>query len=141
MPRSVNRKDTSKGQHRPTADSDSWKQQVLFIKFNHGYKHMWDRGRFGEVKINKSALFDPWSQTGRPNTPFDQSFYLILNVAVGGTNGFFEDGVANKPWVDASYNAPKEFFDARELWLPTWANGTARGMTVRSVKMWKQGRC
>lgn len=102
---------------------------------------MWDRGRFGEKKINKSALFDPWSQTGRPNTPFDQSFYLILNVAVGGTNGFFEDGVANKPWVDASYNAPKEFFDARQLWMPTWPNGTDGGMTVRSVKMWRQGKC
>jgi hypothetical protein len=32
---------------------------------------------------------DTWSQTGRPNTPFDQPFYLILNVAVGGTIGFF----------------------------------------------------
>ena len=32
---------------------------------------------------------DPWSQTGRENTPFDQSFYLILNVAVGGTGGYF----------------------------------------------------
>ena len=27
--------------------------------------------------------------TGRANTPFDQEFFLILNVAVGGTNGWF----------------------------------------------------
>ncbi|KAF4543854.1 Glycosyl hydrolase [Lasiodiplodia theobromae] len=120
---------------------DSRLLQVFFIKFNHGYKRMWDRGGFGEKKINKSALFDPWSATGRANTPFDQSFYLILNVAVGGTNGFFEDGVANKPWVDASINAPKEFFDARELWRHTWPDSTERGMTVRNVKMWRQGKC
>lgn len=36
---------------------------------------------------------DPWSRTGLPNTPFDQEFYLILDVAVGGTNGYFEDGI------------------------------------------------
>jgi hypothetical protein len=50
---------------------------------------MWDRGGFGQDIINKSALLDPWSQTGQLNTPFDQHFYLILNVAVGATNGFF----------------------------------------------------
>jgi hypothetical protein len=32
---------------------------------------------------------DPWSQTGNYNTPFDQAFYLVLNVAVGGTGGYF----------------------------------------------------
>lgn len=50
---------------------------------------MWDRGGFGQDIVNNSALHDPWSQTGKPNTPFDQPFYLILNVAIGGTNGFF----------------------------------------------------
>jgi hypothetical protein len=38
---------------------------------------------------NLNSDRDPWSQTGRPNTPFDQPFYLILNVAVGGTGGYF----------------------------------------------------
>ncbi len=52
-------------------------------------ENMWDRGNFGADIVNNSALHDPWSQTGRPNTPFDQDFYLILNVAVGGTNGFW----------------------------------------------------
>ena len=33
------------------------------------------------------------SWRGQPNNaPFDQNFYLILNVAVGGTNGYFPDG-------------------------------------------------
>jgi hypothetical protein len=97
---------------------------------------MWQRGRFGQDIVNGSALHDPWSQTGKPDTPFDQPFYLILNVAVGGTNGYWKDGVANKPWGDASLTAPKQFYDAKDLWYSTWGPGDKRGMTVKSVKMW-----
>ena len=32
-------------------------------------------------------------------------FYLILDVAVGGTNGWFPGGMGNKPWLDESSNA------------------------------------
>ena len=102
---------------------------------------MWQRGGFGSKLVNHSALFDPWSQTGKANTPFDQPFYLILNVAVGGTNGYFKDGVANKPWGDNSLTAPKQFLDAQKIWYPTWGQGDKRGMTVKSVKMWSVGKC
>lgn len=122
-------------------DTDSLLQQVFFINFNIGGQDMWGRGNFGQALANGSALFNPWSQTGLKNTPFDQKFYLILNVAVGGTNGFFPDGVGNKPWGDASLTAPKEFWDASGLWLPTWAPGVDRGMTVKSVKFSKVGAC
>ncbi|ORY19791.1 hypothetical protein BCR34DRAFT_595240 [Clohesyomyces aquaticus] len=101
---------------------DSRLLQVFFIKFKK-YKSMWDRGGFGQTIVNHSALFDPWSQTGRANTPFDQPFYLILNVAVGGTNGFFPDGKGNKPWGDKSPTAPKEFWDGQSTWYPTWGEG------------------
>ncbi|KAK4570545.1 hypothetical protein LTR86_002627 [Recurvomyces mirabilis] len=120
---------------------DSRLLQVFFLKFDNGPKSMWNRGKFGETIVNKSALADPWSQTGQDNTPFDQNFYLILNVAVGGTNGYFEDGKGNKPWGDASLNAPKEFWSASPIWLPTWGKGDTRGMTVKSVKMYKEGAC
>ena len=71
---------------------------------------MWTRGKFDTLSENDTTLTDPWSQTGAPNTPFDQPFYLILNVAVGGTNGWFRDGVDQKPWVDASgAEAPRTF--------------------------------
>jgi len=102
---------------------------------------MWHRGNFGESIYNKSALYDPWSHTGKANTPFDQDFFLILNVAVGSTNGFFKDGVGNKPWGDGSETAPKEFWDSRSQWESTWGEGDTRGMTVRSVKMWSEGSC
>lgn len=111
---------------------------------------------------------DPWSQTGRPNTPFDEAFYLILNVAVGGTGGYFpyasplssfisldvvlclfsianlclRDAEGGKPWVDwGSGTAARDFWEANSTWLPTWGAGEARGMTVKSVKMWQQGAC
>jgi hypothetical protein len=102
---------------------------------------MWSRGRFGESILNHSALFDPWSQTSKANTPFDQPLYLILYVAVGSTNGFFKDGIGSKPWGDQSETGPKQFWDAQGSWLPTWGEGSTRGMTVKSVKMWKEGAC
>jgi beta-glucanase (GH16 family) len=107
--------------------------QVLYTNFN---VPMWTRGDFPLSDSNGSAIINPWSQTGRDNTPFDQEFYLILNVAVGGTNGWFQDGVGGKPWVDGSPSAKTDFWNARSQWYPTWATGGE--MVVKSVKMWQQ---
>ena len=113
-------------------------QQVLFVNWANG-ESMWNRGDFGS-NTNQSALNDPWN-AGETNTPFDQEFYLILNVAVGGTNGFFVDGYGNKPWVNNNNAAPRAFWDAVDSWYPTWGNGDTRGMTVESVKMFSLGAC
>lgn len=52
------------------------------------------------------------------------------------------DGVAEKPWVDAStYMAPGSFYEQVNKWYPTWGEGNDRGMTVKSVKMWQEGAC
>lgn len=67
---------------------DSPSFQTFFWQFNKK-KSMWDRGYFSTRSENGTRLQDPWSQTGRANTPFDESFYLILNVAVGSQNGWF----------------------------------------------------
>lgn len=107
--------------------------QVLYTPFN---KPFWQKGDFPLSSPNGSAYIDTWSSTGRDSTPFDQDFYLILNVAVGGTNGWFKDGEAGKPWVDAAPNAKTTFWNARDQWYPTWQkNGE---MKVKSVKMWQQ---
>ncbi|KAI5851551.1 concanavalin A-like lectin/glucanase domain-containing protein [Morchella snyderi] len=112
---------------------DSRLLQVLYTNFQ---EPLWKRGNFPIASQNGSRYIDPWSQTGHPSTPFDQKFYLILNVAVGGTNGWFEDGKDLKPWVDGSPNAKKDFWDAREEWYSTWEdNGD---MIVDTVKMWQQ---
>lgn len=107
--------------------------QVLYTQFDAPF---WQRGSFPVSSANGTRLVDPWSQTGRDSTPFDQDFYLILNVAVGGTNGWFEDGVSGKPWVDASPTARRDFWNARDQWYPTWKDSGR--MIVKSVKMWQQ---
>jgi len=66
---------------------------------------------------------------------------LILNVAVGGTSGFFPDSTGQKPWVDGSETAMRDFWNANSTWLPTWGEGEDRGMSVKNVKMWSQGIC
>ena len=78
------------------------------------------------------------------------AFYLILNVAVGGTNGWFPDKVGNKPWVDGSFSeskffqschltkgslmfkaAMRDFATSQDQWYPTWPTDPKdRGMTV-----------
>ena len=107
--------------------------QVLYTTFK---EPLWQRGNFPLSDSNGTSLVDPWSQTGNPATPFDQDFYLIMNVAVGGTNGWFEDGKSGKPWVDSSPSAKKDFWNARKQWLPTWEKEGQ--MIVKSVKIWQQ---
>lgn len=114
---------------------DSRLLQVLYNKFSTPF---WDRGDFPLATANGTAIVNPWSQTGSDATPFDQDFYLLLNVAVGGTNGWFEDGKANKPWVDASPTAKTEFWVAKDQWYPSWQNNNGAAMQVKSVKMWQQ---
>lgn len=120
---------------------DSRLLQVMYLQFARGYSNMWSRGKFGQDIVNNSALHDPWSQTGLPNTPFDQEFYLILNVAVGGTNGYFPDQVGNKPWGNESPTAQLQFWNASGIWGPTWGPPEDRGLTVKNVKMYSLGAC
>ena len=67
------------------------------------------------------------------------AFYLIMDVAVGGTNGWFPDG-PEKPWLNASPSkspdcgnsslsvsdrapflaAMRDFLMAQDKWYPTW---------------------
>ena len=93
--------------------------QVMYVNFD---KPMWERGGFPQRTENGSHIDDMWGQTGRANTPFDHEFYLIINLAVAGTNGWFEDGMAGKPWVNQADNARKDFWNARESWMATWEN-------------------
>ncbi|KAG6890189.1 hypothetical protein C0995_010894 [Termitomyces sp. Mi166 len=82
----------------------------------------WERGDFPPVVQNGSEaiiLNNPWVN-GTTAAPFDESFYLILNVAAGGTNGWFPDRAGDKPWLDGSQNAMADFWRNKNQWLPTW---------------------
>ncbi|KAF8156179.1 concanavalin A-like lectin/glucanase domain-containing protein [Mycena galopus ATCC 62051] len=100
----------------------------------------WERGDFPTVVMNGTesvVLENPWVN-GTKAAPFDQSFYLIMNVAVGGTNGWFPDG-PEKPWLDGSGSAARDFLNAQDQWYPSWPQDTfGRAMVVDSVKMWEQ---
>ncbi len=70
---------------------------------------MWEKGNFASNQQN------PW--VGEPNSaPFNRDFYLILNVAVGGTNGYFPDGVGGKPWSDTDPHSVNAFWNNRGAW-------------------------
>jgi len=47
-------------------------------------------------------------------------FYLLINLAVGGTNGYFNDAWINgngaKPWSNNSPTAMRDFWNAKNMW-------------------------
>ncbi|KAG8412867.1 hypothetical protein J3458_013300 [Metarhizium acridum] len=121
---------------------DSRAHQIMFMGFDRA-RPLYDLGRFASMAENQTLLANPWAMSNSTtgNAPFDQSFYLILSVAVGSKNGWFLDHVGDKPWIDGAKNAQWTFWDAAAKWLPTWGEGADRGMTVKSVKMWQAGQC
>jgi hypothetical protein len=65
---------------------DNRLQQVLYVDFTK--QDLWHRGHFQGEYENGTQSLNPWFNGGK-NAPFDQKFYLILNVAVGSRNGWF----------------------------------------------------
>ncbi|XP_014665918.1 PREDICTED: uncharacterized protein LOC106807919 [Priapulus caudatus] len=63
---------------------------------------------------NGKGLDNPWQGRAKM-APFDQPFYIVMNVAVGGVNGYFNDAWTNsphrKPWSNGSGQAFKDFYD------------------------------
>ncbi|EXJ78871.1 hypothetical protein A1O1_09273 [Capronia coronata CBS 617.96] len=109
---------------------DSRLLQVLYHKFT----SFWEIGGFTGLSL--ATVGNIWGN-GTVAAPFDRDFSLILDVAVGGTNNWFQDGVAGKPWEDSSQIAKKQFWDARDQWYPTWENHNGHAMKIKSVKMWQ----
>lgn len=80
---------------------------------------------------------NPWIGETK-NAPFNREFYLILNVAVGGTNGYFPDGQCGKTYSDTDPHSVNAFWNSNGQWYPTWnypaTNDSA--MKIDSVKVW-----
>lgn len=109
-------------------------RQVFYIKFTEPF---FSRGLWPVIDAtNKTAIVNPWAGANNDIAPFDQKFYLILNVAVGTSFGFFPDGVGNKPWVDGTSTAMADFYSAKDTWYPTWGKGNKRAMAIESIKAW-----
>jgi hypothetical protein len=92
---------------------------------------MWEKGGFNP------NLDNPWRDQPN-NAPFNQEFYLIFNVAVGGTNSYFPDNQCGKTWSNTSPVASNDFWNSHGAWYPTWnypATNQA-AMKIDSVKVW-----
>jgi hypothetical protein len=107
-----------------------------------------DGGFWAKGNFNLPIVSNPWRwSTNQRMAPFDQEFYFIVNVAVGGTNGFFPDNWTNrptpKPWNNQSGTAFRDFWNARGNWLPTWNQGVDEGesaaMVIDYIRVWKDG--
>jgi hypothetical protein len=106
---------------------DNDNNKLLSVDFRS--ESFWQRGAYGD------KLSNPWA--GRPNAaPFDQNFYLIFNVAVGGISEFFPDGQDHKPWTNHDMDAPLKFHEATKQWHSTWA-GRDSALQIRSVRVWQ----
>lgn len=121
------------------------------------------RGDYPNTFVNDTTgalqgLANPWlnaSDSSSVNSaPFDRDFYLILNVAVGSRTGWFPEAQGNKPWLDGSSTAMRDFWNARingtnnsPGWLTTWPGSGVpgapgdirdRAMVVDYVKIWER---
>lgn len=109
---------------------DTPANKVLDLSINVSF---WERGGWNK----RAGLSNPWR--GQPNSaPFDQKFYLIFNLAVGGVAGYFPDGMGGKPWSDKSSNAARDFNNAKDAWVKTWdLTGLESALQIKSVRVWQ----
>lgn len=106
--------------------------------FDFPKKGFWSLGKFNTISSEAGYSFtNPWVDTSS-HAPFDQEFYLIMNLAVGGL-GYFNTIDGLLPWNvgDGRDEAIKEFMDAKDTWYPTWGGPGERGLVVKNVKMWE----
>ncbi|XP_022087863.1 beta-1,3-glucan-binding protein-like isoform X2 [Acanthaster planci] len=112
----------------------------LILDVDPGTNGFWE---LGEFEKSNPGIANPWVGSSSKVVPFDQDFYIILNVAVGGTN-YFSDSLTNtpyaKPWLNSSPTALSDFWNAKDQWYPTWNpdvnNGEDAAMQIKSVRVW-----
>ncbi|XP_053697477.1 beta-1,3-glucan-binding protein-like isoform X2 [Sabethes cyaneus] len=104
--------------------------------------NFWERGNFEE---RAPGTRNPWV-SGTKMAPFDQEFFIIMNLAIGGTNGYFPDeNVTNsrpKPWSNQSpvRVAMTSYWNKRNDWMPSWAldknDGKDASFQIDYVRVW-----
>ena len=80
-------------------------------------------------------LDNPW-EGGTNLAPFDKEFSIIINLAVGGTNGYFHPSYKpSPPWKSTDFKAQTEFWNARDQWFSTWEDPVFQ---IDYIKVWKK---
>ena len=86
---------------------DTPANKVLSVDFT--TQAFFERGQFAPGTDN------PW--INQPNSaPFNKEFYFVLDLAVGGTIGYFPEGMGGKPWSDTDSHSVNAFWNARGAW-------------------------
>jgi len=90
-------------------------QSNIVLNVSFAGESLWQRGGF-----DKSPYANPWEGASAPAAaPFDQEFYIIMNLAAGGVSGYWPT-CNGKPWSDTSSTASNDFYNAKDQWLPSW---------------------
>jgi beta-glucanase (GH16 family) len=87
-------------------------QEVLNYQFPEG-------GQFAAGGWDES-IDNPWQYETDKSAPFNQDYYLIFNVAVGGTNDYWPEGQCGKPWSNTDQHSVNAFYNAKGAWMNTW---------------------
>lgn len=102
-----------------------------------------ETGFWGLGEWDQTEMENPWrAGTNKKMAPFDEKFFIVLNLAVGGT-GYFPDDATNpggKPWSNQSPTAAADFWNGKGQWLSTWNleenNGEQASLQIDYVKVW-----
>ena len=105
---------------------------TTILKFTVPEGGFWKLGEFDKL-IPGTA--NPWVG-GERMAPFDQDFFIIMNVAVGGLKFFLDGYKPERPWKNDSPKAKEEFWAARDKWLKTWV-GDDVAMKIDYIRVWK----
>ncbi|KAH9479117.1 Beta-1,3-glucan-binding protein [Psilocybe cubensis] len=104
----------------------------------------WNQAGFPQTARNGSAavvaVTNPYEGVdgATPAAPFDREFYLVVDLAAGGTSGWFPDGKGGKMWLDGSLTAMRDFARAQDTWAATWPSSPEdRAFRIDYIKMWE----
>ncbi|ORY43176.1 concanavalin A-like lectin/glucanase [Rhizoclosmatium globosum] len=113
---------------------DSPLRTIMDVKFD---EPAFQRGGFPSTFPNGSIIRDPWGSSNQTSAPFDQDFFLVMDVAVGGTNGWFQEWPGSgKPWENSQSQADFFFHRGQSSWYPSWGEGDAGALKVHNIRVW-----
>jgi hypothetical protein len=101
-------------------------------------------GFYKEGNYESQNIPNPWTNRSLM-APFDQEFYLQIQLAVGGVSKYFPDvdesieNPGGKPWLNDSPQAATDFWTFRNSWLDEWdlkKGSTGSNFMIDYVRVW-----